>query len=159
MLGGLAVALIAFVVGIAVDRTLLGSDDVDQSITVASTTTTGPVSPTTTADSSAAVEELETQLAALREESSAAVAEALAGNEVLTAQVANLTTHVEAMRTWFTAEVLARAQATFDAEVARACAAPEDPTLDNTRYVRGMEPAGTHVDVVNAAIDCRTGTG
>ncbi|MDA3038467.1 MAG: hypothetical protein O3C27_02870 [Actinomycetota bacterium] len=97
-------------------------------------------------------------MVAERDEASAAVA---AGGETaaLEAQVANLETHVETMRRRSTTAILDAADAAFEAEVIRACAAEAEPTLDNTSYTDRMEPAGTHADIVAAALVCREEAG
>ncbi len=166
VLGALLIASAAFAGGLAVQRFVLddqSSQAVATPITQA-TTTTAPSTSTTdgrAAETAAQLEALEAELALVVAERDEALAAAATGSDTaaLEAQVANLQTHVDTMRGWFTTAILDAADAAFEAEVSRACAAEAEPTLDNTSYTNRMEPAGTHADIVAAALVCRAGDG
>ncbi len=164
LLGALLIASAAFAGGLAVQRFVLDDSSSDAASTPTTLPPTTATPSTTTTEDTGETERLAAQLEAIEAELAVVTAErdeALATPDgetaALEAQIANLETHVDTMRSWFTTEILSDADAAFEAEIARACAADAEPTLDNTNYTNRMEPAGTHADIVAAALACRAG--
>jgi hypothetical protein len=161
----LLVGVAALVAGFFVGRLSDGDDDVAGSLA-----STGSESSLATEAELAQIEEtatveIQAELDSTSAEldSTSAELEAVSGDlDDATVAIGDLTVerddalaHNALLQTWFRPEVRARSDRDWNGEVTRACAAEDEPTLENTNYSRSMELVGTHNGLVQAIVECR----